>query len=425
MRDMAAYRAPSYQNVTFLVLNNRTQSESFNDTANETSIETVLTPYLYLEDHFAWMLLTTCVLGLAAFFGTFGNVLIIAAVSCVRNLRTCGNMFVLNLAIADVIITVLVDPFNVVGAVAGRRVLLSNYRLCNIIASFCAPTCLSSMWTMCAISLNRYIFICKPHLYPRIFTYKSTALYCVGIWALSCLLTMPNHIGWGHNRFSIYHYVCSFDMVTSSYAIFFVVTGVLIPLMGVLFGYTAIYLKVRAVKLQMQRHKAARANPTAGMMRADDGGKKKVAAVKKERPKRPGFTREDVSLAKTMFMAFFVFVACWILEAVIVLGDLAADAPEWVNILSVVTAHGNSALNPILYGLTNENFRQGYRTVIGLNCRSVDPAGLKGTSGQKSKSGTFDTSRDRTSVAPTKMTRPSQSGRVRPSQISHNSSLDV
>ena len=113
-------------------------------------------------------------------------------------------MFVLNLSIADIVITLLIDPFNAVGkfhpasspavlvlvgmqlkncslvrcttgkeyramqlalwtfdflpgAAAGRHILMHDFTLCNFIASFCAPSCLSSMWNMCAISLNRFV----------------------------------------------------------------------------------------------------------------------------------------------------------------------------------------------------------------------------------------------------------------------------
>ncbi|OQV12738.1 hypothetical protein BV898_12969 [Hypsibius exemplaris] len=275
MRDMAAYRAPSYQNVTFLVLNNRTQSKSFNDTANETSIETVSYAISLFEGYAisAWMLLTTLRFwDLARFFGYFGSSGKPALLTSV-----CLN-FSLELW-------------------RERRVLLSNYRLCNIIASFCAPyNMLSSMWTMCAKSLNsarsyRVKYSINSQLNPELFNFSFLEMY--------------------HNTM---HMILQGDKVRN--AIFFVVTEVLIPTDGRPVGYTAIYLKVRAVKLhaQSKRHKAARANPTRGH---DEGrpmaARKRLLQSQKERPKTarlsPGkmsaFAKEPCS------SAFFVFVACW------------------------------------------------------------------------------------------------------------------
>ena len=42
-------------------------------------------------------------------------------------------------------------------------------------------------------------------------------------------------------------------------------------------------------------------------------------------------------------------------------------------------AHGNSAVNPVLYGLTNENFRNGYRTVLGLRGASANEVARRHT----------------------------------------------
>ncbi|OWA51757.1 putative Melatonin receptor type 1A [Hypsibius exemplaris] len=339
-----------------------------NNTHNSSGFEE---PYLYLEHHFGWMVVTALVIGLAAVVGTLGNILIILAVCCVRTLRTCGNIFVVNLSLADMIVTVFIDPMNVVGAVAGRRVLMEDPVLCEWVASFCAPACMSSMWNMCAISLNRYVLICKPHLYPTIYTVKSSIACCLFIWLLAHLLCMPNHIGWGQNRFNQEYYLCSFDMVTHTYGIFYIMTGVIIPLVGVLFGYTAIFLKVRSVKMQIRQHQKSLATKTT-TTETTTGVNDAAAEVKKKRPQKPGFTVDDVKLAKTLFAAFLVFLICWLPFALFVLAHEPDAIPRWIYVIAIIMAHGNSAVNPILYGMTNEKFREGYRTILGLNRRVED-----------------------------------------------------
>ncbi|OQV17433.1 putative 5-hydroxytryptamine receptor 7 [Hypsibius exemplaris] len=328
-------------------------------------------PYMYIEHHFAWMVLTALIIGCATLIGTLGNILIILAVCCVRGLRTSGNVFLLNLALADMIVTVLIDPFNVVGAVAGRKVLLANYSLCNFVASFCGPACLSSMWNMCAISLNRYICICKPHLYPRIFTFKSSIIMCVGIWIGAHLLHMPNHLGWGHNRFTPLYYICTFDMATYSYGVFYIVTGVIIPLCGVLFGYTAIFFKVRGAKLQIRQHRHSvmieRTRPSDTPARS--GEKQPAEPANRQRHKKLSINIDDVKLAKTLFAAFLAFLICWSLVVFFILANNPDSIPGWLFVVAIIMAHGNSAVNPILYGFTNDKFREGYRNVLGFTRR--------------------------------------------------------
>ncbi|OQV17432.1 putative Melatonin receptor type 1A [Hypsibius exemplaris] len=341
---------------------------------------------LYLEEHYGWMMVAALVIGAAAVLGTLGNMLIILSICCVRALRTCGNVFILNLALADLIVTVLIDPFNVVGAVAGRKILMADYTLCDYIAAFCGPSCVSSMWNMCAISINRYFYICKPHLYPRIFTFKTSIIYCAGIWLLAHLLHMPNHIGWGEDRFSREYYICTFDTITYAYDVFYIVTGVIIPLNGVLFGYAAIFFRVREVKQHIRNYKLANQlerNGKAVLAAAKDpvftvGEPEKMEiVVPRIRLQMPSFTRDDVKMVKTLFAAFFVFLGSWFLLVCFNLSGNPTSIPGWLYVVAMILAHGNSAVNPFLYSFTNEKFRDGYRAVLCMNrSRSSAIAGL-------------------------------------------------
>ena len=56
-------------------------------------------------------------LGAAAVIGTLGNLLVIATIALMfkRRRRNVGNVFVLNLAISDLIVTSLINPFSIVG----------------------------------------------------------------------------------------------------------------------------------------------------------------------------------------------------------------------------------------------------------------------------------------------------------------------
>lgn len=81
-----------------------------------------------------------------------------------------------------------------------------------------------------------------------------------------------------------------------------VTMGVVIPLIGVLFGYTHIFLKVSSVKSQLRQHQLAASK--AAVNPVDREGKQR-------RPKKPGYTQDDVKLAKTLFTAFLVFLICW------------------------------------------------------------------------------------------------------------------
>ena len=68
---------------------------------------------------------------------------------------------------------------------------------------------------------------------------------------------------------------------------------------------------------------------------------------------------------------------CWILDlsrlpfALFVLAHQPKVIPKWLYVVAIIMAHGNSAVNPILYGLTNKKFRDGYRKVLGMKSSIV------------------------------------------------------
>lgn len=57
------------------------------------------------------------ILGAAAVIGTAGNLLVIATLALMsrRRQRGIGNVFVLNLALSDLIVTAVINPFSITG----------------------------------------------------------------------------------------------------------------------------------------------------------------------------------------------------------------------------------------------------------------------------------------------------------------------
>ena len=76
--------------------------------------------------------------------------------------------------------------------------------------------------------------------------------------------------------------------------------------------------------------------------------------------------RESMRLARSLFIIFVVFAACWTPYAIIVSLDYNDTFSQEFHIFSILLAHTNSSLNSILYGLTNRHFRQGYIKLLGL-----------------------------------------------------------
>ena len=123
-------------------------------------------------------LLITVVVALT---GTIGNLLVIGALMVHKRLRVLSNVFIGNLAVADLHVTAIVNP-SIITAVLRPNIFIKYPVLCEVLAVICLVTCLCSLWSMCAISLNRYIAICHRVSYPRIYNRVTVLCYVALMW---------------------------------------------------------------------------------------------------------------------------------------------------------------------------------------------------------------------------------------------------
>ena len=69
--------------------------------------------FLYLK---SWVVFPVIiVITLASLVGVFGNVLILLAVALCKNIRNEESIFIINLALSDLYVTMVADPMNIVG----------------------------------------------------------------------------------------------------------------------------------------------------------------------------------------------------------------------------------------------------------------------------------------------------------------------
>lgn len=95
---------------------------------------------------------------LIALFSVLGNVLVCWAVCLNSNLQSITNFFVVSLAVADIAVGVLAIPFSI----AISTGFCSNFYGCLFIACFVLVLTQSSIFSLLAIAIDRYIAIKIP-----------------------------------------------------------------------------------------------------------------------------------------------------------------------------------------------------------------------------------------------------------------------
>ncbi|XP_078587401.1 alpha-1A adrenergic receptor-like [Branchiostoma floridae x Branchiostoma japonicum] len=312
-----------------------------------------------------------------------GNILVVLAVCLERSLRTNIGYFYINLAIADLLLGCLVLPFS-----AARELL--NYwpfgeALCELWAAVDVLCCTASIFSLCSISLDRYIGVTRPLHHNMIVTKRRVVVILVAVWAISAAISVGPLFGWKHPK-SYQNNQCNING-SPSYIIFSVVGSFYVPAFIVLYVYRQVYrAAVRETSKLMITLKAQEdRNPaSAESVRIHRG--KTVNAESRQSPPRLSpnsskprmvkealgsvknriekFTKEKKA-AKTVGIIVGVFLVCWLPFFIMYpIDSMIVKVPELLITMAFWLGYCNSFLNPIIYACSNGHFRRAFRRVL-------------------------------------------------------------
>ena len=111
----------------------------------------------------------TCLMTLV---GTPGNLLVLCAVITDPSLQSLANVFICNLAVADLCVSAVLNPLVIAGMFTEGDVFQNNF-LCHLFSSVCLISCTCSIWSVAAIGTNRYVSICHHAKYRYYFNKRT------------------------------------------------------------------------------------------------------------------------------------------------------------------------------------------------------------------------------------------------------------
>ncbi|XP_067848724.1 histamine H2 receptor-like [Heptranchias perlo] len=94
-----------------------------------------------------------------------GNAVVFICPAVEKRLRTVTYMFIMSLAMADLLLACLVMPFSIIYEVTGMWMF--GRLFCKVWISFDVMFCTASIVTLCFISLDRYCSVVTPYHYPK------------------------------------------------------------------------------------------------------------------------------------------------------------------------------------------------------------------------------------------------------------------
>nr|QQY02596.1 5-hydroxytryptamine receptor 1A-2 [Cryptocotyle lingua] len=197
-------------------------------------------PFTFVQE-----IIVTIVLLLLTLMTAFGNMLIGIAILIVRRLRNPANLLLFNLAVSDFLISVIVLPFAIVQQVRGYWPF--DELLCDFYIVFDVLLCTASIFSLCAIAVDRYLAITRPLTYASSRTTKRMIVMITVCWFMAALISIPPFFGLQEKIFVQYDCDYSDDLTYQVYATF---SAFYIPLIVMFVLYGRVYVIVRRVTVQ-------------------------------------------------------------------------------------------------------------------------------------------------------------------------------
>uniref|UniRef100_A0A665VDK7 Alpha-1A adrenergic receptor n=1 Tax=Echeneis naucrates TaxID=173247 RepID=A0A665VDK7_ECHNA len=317
------------------------------------------------------------VLGVFIAFGIVGNILVILSVVCHRHLRTVTHYFIVNLAVADLLLSSTVLPFSAILEILDRWVFGRVF--CNVWAAVDVLCCTASIMSLCVISVDRYIGVSYPLRYPAIMTKRKALLAVMLLWVLSIIISIGPLFGWKEPAPQD-ESICKITE-EPAYAIFSAVGSFYLPLAIILAMYCRVYVVAHRESQGLREgQKTERANSEQVILRIHRGN---TTVSDDEALRRRThfalrllkFSREKKA-AKTLGIVVGCFVLCWLpFFLVLPIGSIFPSYRPSDTVFKITFWLGyfNSCINPIIYPCSNQEFKKAFQSLLGVSCLSMKP----------------------------------------------------
>ncbi|XP_044151256.1 alpha-1D adrenergic receptor [Bufo gargarizans] len=319
------------------------------------------------------------VLAVFILFAIVGNIMVILSVACNRQLQTVTNYFIINLAIADLLLSTTVLPFSATLEVLGFWAFGRIF--CDIWAAVDVLCCTASIMSLCIISIDRYVGVKYSLKYPTIMTEKKAVVILIILWVSSMVISIGPLLGWKEPP-PADDSQCNITQ-EPGYALFSSLCSFYLPLLVILFMYFKVYIVARRTTKSLEAGVKKERNKSMEVVlrihcRSSVMGESTASSRSKGHTFRSSlsvrlikFSREKKA-AKTLAIVVGVFILCWLpFFIVLPLGSFFPSLRPSDGVFKVIFWLGyfNSCVNPIIYPCSSKEFKRAFIRLLRCRCR--------------------------------------------------------
>nr|XP_058950485.1 D(2) dopamine receptor A-like [Pocillopora verrucosa] len=288
-------------------------------------------------------ILEPCILVAITMVCLIGNSLTCIAVYRNARLRTSTNLYLISLAVSDIIHAAIVMPLTAGVLIAGE--LPYGETVCDLFALFTQFSVYVSPTTMGLTAFNRYVRIVKPQHYSRIFTDARSKIYVAAVWlTIVGYISIPKMAGFTEKSFFAGHAVCIFVQTTVAmktiHYIIVVCFFLLLPLVVASVSYYKVFKEIKHHNLNMASTAQAEGNENR-------------------------LTVKEIKITKSLAIVMFTFILCWVpFWIIVVIERFIAVVPRNIQLLCPFLMAFSSTINPFIYAGMNPSFRAEFRRIL-------------------------------------------------------------
>ncbi|XP_027794322.2 trace amine-associated receptor 8 [Marmota flaviventris] len=291
------------------------------------------------------------VFGFGTVLAMLGNLLVMTSILHFKQLHSPTNFLIASLACADFLVGVTVMPFSMVRSV--ESCWYFGAKFCTFHSCCDVAFCYASVFHLCFISIDRYIAVTDPLVYPFKFSVSVSGICICISWILPLVYSaavfytgisddgMENLVS-ALNCVGGCQIVVNQDWVLIDFMLFFIPTLVMVIL------YSKIFMvaKQQAIKIET----------SMGSSETESFSESYKARV----------ARRERKAAKTLGVTVVAFLISWLPYTIDTLIDafMGFITPAYIYEICGWCAYYNSAMNPLIYALFYPWFRKAIKFIL-------------------------------------------------------------
>ncbi|KAK3610620.1 hypothetical protein CHS0354_009079 [Potamilus streckersoni] len=216
-------------------------------------------------------------------------------------------------------------------------------RLCKFIGFLGYTLTGTIIITITLIAFNRYKLVRDTQSYKRIFQMRNLLLMITVAWTVPLFLMIPPLLEvWGRFGYAHMLVTCNLllDRESQLFKLFLLVFRTGLPVVFISYFYSMIYITMRTSHRRMEKISCA-----MGSLEASNH-------------------RKEMHLTRIMITIFLVFIVSYFPCTIAEMIDWNRILTKRFHMFCTITVYIACALNPLIYGLMNSQFRRAYRQTL-------------------------------------------------------------